>query len=48
MDVLYIGDYKLNTNQFYVGADMFQQFYGKVRDYEDLLEALEAMPGVEP
>jgi len=48
MDVLYIGDYKLHANQFYVGADTFQQFYGKVRDYEDLLEALEEMSEVEP
>jgi uncharacterized membrane protein len=48
MRVLYVGDYKLHANQFYVGADTFRQFYGKVRDYEPLLDALEAMPGVEP
>lgn len=48
MDVLYIGDYKLHTSQFYVGADSFQQFHSKVKDYEPLLEAMESMPGVEP
>jgi uncharacterized membrane protein len=48
MDVLYIGDYKLQANQFYVGADTFQQFYRKVRDYEALLDALKQMPGVGP
>lgn len=48
MDVLYLGDYKLQANQFYVGADSFRQFYRKIKDYEPLLEALEAMEGVEP
>ena len=48
MDILYIGDYKLQANQFYVGADSFRQFHGKVKDYEPLLEALETMPDVEP
>jgi uncharacterized membrane protein len=48
MNVLYIGDYKLQTNQFYVGADTFQQFHSKIRDYEPLLDALNAMPDVEP
>lgn len=48
MDVLYIGDYKLQANQFLVGADSFTQFHSKIRDYEPLLEAMEAMDGVEP
>lgn len=48
VNVLYIGDYKLQASQFYVGADSFRQFHSKVKDYEPLLEALEAMPDVEP
>lgn len=48
MDVLYLGDFKLQANQYYVGADSFRQFYTKVKDYEPLLESLEGMDGVEP
>ncbi len=46
MDVLYVGDHKLQANQYYAGADSFQVFHQKVRDYEPLLEALEAASGV--
>jgi Uncharacterized membrane protein len=40
MDVLYIGDYKLQANQYFVGADSFQVFHKRIRDQEPLLEAL--------
>jgi len=46
MDVLYVGDYKLQTNQYSVGADTFEVFRRKVNDYEPLLDALEEMPEV--
>lgn len=46
MDVLYIGDHKLHANQYYSGAESFQVFHGKVRDYEPLLEVLEEAPKV--
>ncbi|ELZ27539.1 hypothetical protein C475_06455 [Halosimplex carlsbadense 2-9-1] len=41
MDVLYIGDHKLQANEYYVGADSFKMFHQKIRDYEPLLETLE-------
>lgn len=41
MDVLYIGDHKLQANEYFVGADSFKVFHQKVRDYEPLLETLE-------
>ena len=47
MDVLYVGDYKLQANQYYTGADAFQVFRRGVRDYEPLLEALEGAPGID-
>ena len=46
MDVLYVGDHKLQANQYYAGADSFQVFHRRVRDYEPLLEALEAADGL--
>lgn len=46
MEVLYIGDHKLQANQYYAGAESFQVFHGKVRDYEPLLDALEDAPDV--
>ena len=48
MDVLYIGDYKLQTNQFYVGADSFQIFHQKVSDYEPLLTEMNDMDNANP
>lgn len=48
MQVLYLGDFKLQANQFYVGADSFRQFYRKITDFEPLLEAMEDMDGVTP
>ncbi len=48
MDVLYVGDFKLQASEFQVGADTFKQFHRKVADYETLLDAMEAMDGVEP
>lgn len=47
MDVLYVGDYKLQVNQYYAGADSFQVFQRKVRDYEPLLEALNGVSAVD-
>ena len=44
MDVLYAGDSKLRVNQHYVGADTFETVQQPVRDYEPLLEALDAIP----
>jgi uncharacterized membrane protein len=40
MDVLYVGDHKLQANQYFVGADTFQVFHREVVDYEPLQEAL--------
>jgi len=48
MDVLYLGDFKLQANQFYVGADSFRQFYRKIEDFEPLLAAMQDMDGVTP
>lgn len=47
MEVLYIGDHKLHAKQYYAGAEAFQVFHERVRDYEPLLDALEAARGVE-
>jgi len=47
MDVLYVGDYKLQANQYYAGADSFQVFQRQVRDHEPLLEALDDAPTVD-
>jgi len=46
MDVLYVGDYKLQANQYYAGADSFQVFHRQVNDYEPLLDALERESGL--
>jgi uncharacterized membrane protein len=46
MDVLYIGDHKLQANEYFVGADSFKVFNKKVRDYEPLLDALRDAPDV--
>ena len=40
MDVLYVGDHKLQANQYFVGADTFQVFHREVTDYEPLKDAL--------
>lgn len=47
MRVLYAGDDKLGTSQFYVGTDTFQVFTGTIKDYEPLKETLEGLPGVD-
>jgi uncharacterized membrane protein len=46
MDVLYVGDHKLQANQYFVGADSFQLFHREVEDYEPLRDALSARDGV--
>jgi len=46
MDVLYIGDHKLQANQYFVGMDNFQVFHKQVNDYEPLLETLREAEGV--
>ncbi len=46
MDVLYVGDHKLQANQYFVGADSFQVFHREVTDYEPLRDAMEAHPGL--
>lgn len=48
MDVLYAGDEKLETPQFFAGAESFQVYNKVVRDYEPLLEALEGLANVSP
>lgn len=48
MDVLYAGDEKLETPQFFAGAESFQVYNKVVRDYEPLLEALEGLADVTP
>jgi uncharacterized membrane protein len=48
MRVLYAGDEKLETPQFFAGAETFQVYNKVVRDYEPLLSALESMGDVEP
>jgi len=47
MKVLYIGDEKLETNQFFSGAESFQLFNQRVKDYEPFLEALDDVPDVD-
>lgn len=47
MHVLYVGDDKLKSDQFFAGAENIQVFQRRVKDYEPLLEALEGSPGVE-
>jgi uncharacterized membrane protein len=41
MDVLYVGDHKLQANEYFVGADSFKVFNKKIRDYEPLLDMLQ-------
>jgi uncharacterized membrane protein len=48
MQVLYAGDEKLATPQFFAGAESFQVYNNVVRDYEPLLSALETLPKVDP
>lgn len=48
MDVLYAGDEKLETPQFFAGAESFQVYNKVVRDYEPLLSALNEMDEVNP
>lgn len=48
MRVLYAGDEKLETPQFFAGSESFQVYNKVVRDYEPLLEALEGLSGVDP
>ncbi|MFB6112196.1 MAG: glutamine amidotransferase [Halobacteriaceae archaeon] len=48
MRVLYAGDEKLETPQFFAGAESFQVYNKVVKDYEPLLEALEGTDGVDP
>jgi uncharacterized membrane protein len=46
MDVLYVGDDKLKSDQFFAGAENVQVFQRRIKDYEPLLEALEESPEV--
>lgn len=48
MRVLYAGDEKLETPQFFAGSESFQVYNKVVRDYEPLLGALEGLSNVEP
>ena len=47
MDALYVGDHKLQANQYFVGADTFQVFHREVTDYEPLKDALSDREGVD-
>ncbi len=47
MDVLYAGDDKLYTNHFFAGTESVQVFQRQVKDYEPLLDSLEANPAVD-
>jgi len=47
MDVLYIGDDKLKSDQFFAGAENIQVFQRRIKDYEPLLEALEESDGID-
>lgn len=48
MDVLYIGDDKLKSDQFFSGAENIQVFQRRIKDYEPLLETLENAEDVTP
>lgn len=48
MRVLYAGDEKLETPQFFAGAESFQVYNKVINDYEPLLSALEDLPDVNP
>lgn len=47
MKVLYIGDDKLKSDQFFAGAEDIQVFQRRIKDYEPLLEALKDSSGIE-
>jgi uncharacterized membrane protein len=47
MRVLYVGDDKLKSDQFFAGAENIQVFQRRIKDYEPLLEALEGSPGID-
>ncbi|MDY6817893.1 MAG: glutamine amidotransferase [Halobacteriales archaeon] len=47
MQVLYVGDEKLNTRQFFVGVESVQQVQRRVEDYRPLMEALESFPHID-
>lgn len=46
MEVLYIGDEKLQSHQFSSGAEVFQVFHQRMEDYGPVLETLEELPDV--
>ena len=46
MEVLYVGDDKLQSTHFLAGAESVQLFNRRLADFEPLLSALEAEPGV--
>lgn len=46
MDVLYAGDDKLKSDQFFAGTENIHLFKRRIKDYEPLLEALEDSPEV--
>lgn len=48
MDVLYIGDDKLKSDQFFSGAENIQVFQRRIKDYEPLLETLENAQDITP
>lgn len=48
MDVLYIGDDKLKSDQFFSGAENIQVFQRRIKDFEPLLETLEDAPDISP
>lgn len=47
MKVLYAGDDKIGTSQFFVGADNFQVFTGRIKDYEPVLDTLDGIGNIE-
>lgn len=48
MDVLYVGDDKLQSTHFLAGAESVQLFNRRLPDFEPLLETLEAIDGCTP
>lgn len=46
MEVLYIGDEKLQSNHFFSGTESIQVFQHQIRDFEPLLETLEDLSDV--
>lgn len=47
MEVLYIGDDKLQSTHFLAGAESVQLFNRRLSDFEPLLEALDARAGID-